>query len=57
VLRLATQVDDVIALVDEDLVVELTKGICRIPSPLGEERPLAEFVNSSGSVSRSSCKR
>ncbi|HET7263641.1 MAG TPA: M20/M25/M40 family metallo-hydrolase [bacterium] len=35
---------DPAALVDEGQLVELTKGILRIPSPLGEERPLGEFV-------------
>jgi acetylornithine deacetylase/succinyl-diaminopimelate desuccinylase-like protein len=30
--------------VDSDLVVDLAQGICRIPSPLGGEKPLAEYV-------------
>jgi acetylornithine deacetylase/succinyl-diaminopimelate desuccinylase-like protein len=30
--------------VDADLVVDLALGICRIPSPLGGERPLAVYV-------------
>lgn len=30
--------------VDTDLVVDLARGICRIPSPLGGERPLALYV-------------
>ncbi|MFN8590620.1 MAG: M20/M25/M40 family metallo-hydrolase [Thermomicrobiales bacterium] len=35
---------DVSRLVDSDLVVDLTRGICSIPSPLGGEKPLAEYV-------------
>jgi acetylornithine deacetylase len=35
---------DPAALVDEAQLIELTKGILSIPSPLGEERPLGEFV-------------
>lgn len=35
---------DAAALVDEAELVQLTKGILSIPSPLGEERPLGEFV-------------
>jgi acetylornithine deacetylase/succinyl-diaminopimelate desuccinylase-like protein len=31
-------------LVDADVVVDLAQGICRIPSPLGGEKPLAEYV-------------
>jgi acetylornithine deacetylase/succinyl-diaminopimelate desuccinylase-like protein len=35
---------DVASLVDADELIELTKGICRIPSPLGEEGPVAEYT-------------
>jgi acetylornithine deacetylase/succinyl-diaminopimelate desuccinylase-like protein len=35
---------DVSRLVDSDLVVDLARGICRIPSPLGGEKPLAVYV-------------
>lgn len=35
---------DVRRLVDSDHVVELAQGICRIPSPLGGEGPLAAYV-------------
>ena len=35
---------EVTRFVDPDLVVELAKGICRVPSPLGGERPLALYV-------------
>ncbi len=31
-------------LVDSDVVVDLALGICRIPSPLGGEKPLAVYV-------------
>jgi acetylornithine deacetylase/succinyl-diaminopimelate desuccinylase-like protein len=35
---------DVRRLGDPDLVVDLAQGICRIPSPLGGEKPLAVYV-------------
>ena len=35
---------DVTRFVDPALVVELAQGICRIPSPLGGEKPLAVYV-------------
>jgi acetylornithine deacetylase/succinyl-diaminopimelate desuccinylase-like protein len=35
---------DVTRLVESDLVVDLAQGICRIPSPLGGEKPLAIYV-------------
>lgn len=34
------------SVVDPDLVVDLAKGICRIPSPLGGEEPLARYIAS-----------
>jgi acetylornithine deacetylase/succinyl-diaminopimelate desuccinylase len=37
-------VADVGRLVDPDVVVDLAQGICRIPSPLGGEKPLAVYV-------------
>jgi acetylornithine deacetylase/succinyl-diaminopimelate desuccinylase-like protein len=30
--------------VDADMVVDLARGICRIPSPLGGEKPLAVYI-------------
>ncbi|MCC6790656.1 MAG: hypothetical protein IT336_03170 [Thermomicrobiales bacterium] len=30
--------------IDQDLVVDLARGLCAIPSPLGGEQPLAEYV-------------
>lgn len=35
---------DVRRLVDSDVVVDLALGICRIPSPLGGEKPLAVYI-------------
>jgi len=35
---------DAAALVDQDELIELTKGICRIPSPLGEEGAVAQYT-------------
>ena len=35
---------DVCRLVESDVVVDLAQGICRIPSPLGGEKPLAVYV-------------
>jgi acetylornithine deacetylase/succinyl-diaminopimelate desuccinylase-like protein len=35
---------DVTRLVESDVVVDLAQGICRIPSPLGGEKPLAIYV-------------
>jgi hypothetical protein len=35
---------DVCRLVESDIVVDLVQGICRIPSPLGGEKPLAVYV-------------
>src|SRR5687767_8836466 len=36
--------DDVSRLVESDVVVDLARGICSIPSPLGGEGPLAVYV-------------
>jgi acetylornithine deacetylase/succinyl-diaminopimelate desuccinylase-like protein len=35
---------DVRRFVDSDVVVDLALGVCRIPSPLGGEKPLARYV-------------
>src|SRR5215208_4205956 len=35
---------DVTELIDQNLLIELSKGLCRIPSPLGEEGPVAEYT-------------
>ena len=35
---------DLMTLVDQQLVVDLAQGMARIPTPLGEEKPLAQFV-------------
>jgi acetylornithine deacetylase/succinyl-diaminopimelate desuccinylase-like protein len=35
---------DVCRLVESDVVVDLAQGFCRIPSPLGGEKPLAVYV-------------
>lgn len=35
---------DVQRLVDADRVIDMARGICRIPSPLGAEGPLADYV-------------
>jgi len=32
--------------IDEDLLVDLTKGLCRFASPLGQEGPVAEYLRS-----------
>jgi acetylornithine deacetylase/succinyl-diaminopimelate desuccinylase len=36
--------EDVSRLVESDVVVDLARGICSIPSPLGGEKPLAVYV-------------
>ena len=35
----------VVELVDPQMVVNLSKGLCRMPSPAGQEKPIAEFLS------------